>query len=226
MNWFLDVVFPKKCVGCGRVGKYICEKCDVGLWEKDQICPVCARNSRYGLRHSYCHKAWSLDGLIAFWAYDGVAKKLIKKAKYKFFYDYLSELIQESGQLVLRPEFKELAWFLNEKPTVVPVPLHPKRLKMRGFNQAELIGNALAKIYNLSCKNLLSRIKDTHQQVGRIRIDRLQNMQDAFQVNFQQVPQNVLLIDDVWTTGATLSECCATLKKSGVKKVWGLVLAR
>jgi hypothetical protein len=59
----------------------VCEKCEVGLWEKDQICPVCARSSRYGLRHNYCRKAWSLDGLIAFWAYDGVAKKLIKSSE-------------------------------------------------------------------------------------------------------------------------------------------------
>lgn len=227
VNWLLDALFPKKCVGCGKLGSgYICDKCQVGLWEETQICPVCARGSRYGLPHSYCHKSWDLDGLTAFWAYDGIAQKLIKKAKYRFFYDYLGELVVESGYLTLRSEFTQLVKFIAYKPVITAVPLHPKRQQWRGFNQAEMIGQYLAKSWHLPYQNLLKRIKNTEHQVGRIRTDRLQNMQGAFAVKKLSLPKNILLVDDVWTTGATLSECATTLKKAGAKTVWGVVLCR
>src|SRR3989304_8658819 len=101
-----DVVFPKKCVGCGKMGGYVCEKCDVGLWEEEQICPTCGRASRYGLRHQYCKEAWSMEGLTCFWAYEGIAQKLIKQAKYKFYYDYLGELLEDiSVRVSVRSEF-------------------------------------------------------------------------------------------------------------------------
>lgn len=226
MGW-LDLIFPKKCVGCGQFGRYVCAQCQVGLWEEDQICPVCARNSRYGQKHKYCHQPWSLDGLSCFWAYEAIAKKLITRAKYNYFFDYLHELIVESSELIERPEFKELAWFIGQNPTVTAVPLHPKRLRERGFNQAEIIAKFLAKIYELRFMNLLVRTKNTEHQVGKPRSERLQNLDGAFTVrSHYSLPTTVLLIDDVWTTGATMSECAKTLKQAGVKQVWGLVLAR
>lgn len=224
----LDLIFPKKCVGCGRMGKYVCIDCEIGLWEEEQICPLCTRNSRYGLKHKYCKKPWSLDGLTCFWAYEALAKKLITKAKYYYFYDYLKELTIESGQLTMRPEFKELWWFLDQKPIVTCVPLHPKRFKERGFNQAEIIARHLAKIYDLRFTNLLQRTRDTSQQVGKSREERLRNLEGAFSVLEASIlnRKSVLLVDDVWTTGTTLSECAKTLKQSGARSVWGLVLAR
>jgi competence protein ComFC len=221
----LDLFFPKKCVGCGMLGKYVCDECETGLWEEEQICPVCARNSRYGTKHKYCYKPWSLDGLTCFWAYEAIAKKLITRAKYGYFYDCLNELIVQSSWLIDRPEYKEFWWFLDKKPVVVPVPLHPKRQKMRGFNQAEIIGRHIALVYNLPFANLLIRIKDTGRQVGKTRDERLNNLQNAFAIH-GKITRPVLLVDDVWTTGTTMSECAKVLKNAGVKNVWGLVLAR
>jgi len=79
----------------------------VGLWEEEQICPVCTRNSRYGLPHKYCHKSYGLDGLTCLWSYEGIAKKIIKKAKYKYFYDLLGELINlpEGGEYFYLQKF-------------------------------------------------------------------------------------------------------------------------
>lgn len=231
MNWLtllFDILFPKKCVGCGKMGKYVCSECEVGLWEEEQICPTCQRASRYGLKHKYCHEPHSLDGLICLWAYDGVAQKIIKKAKYKHHFDFLSALLVHSSWFIARPEFNYFQKFLETKPVVVPVPLHPKRSRERGFNQAEMIAKSFALRHSLAYdSHSLQRVKDTGHQTGRGRDERLGAVKDAFQLKTKdQLPKEILLVDDVWTTGATMNECCKTLKKAGVKKVWGLVLAR
>ncbi len=226
----LDLFFPKKCIGCGKFGGYICEECQVGLWEEDQICPACRRASRYGLKHKYCHQPYSLDGVSCFWAYEALARKLIIKAKFNYYFDYLSELIVNSSELLIRPEYAELAWFISQNPVIVPVPLHPTRLRERGFNQAEVIARHLEKLFNLSFANLLIRTKNTEHQVGKNREYRMKNIEGAFKfsiLNYQlSIPKAVLLVDDVWTTGSTMTECAKTLKQAGVKKVWGLVLTR
>lgn len=225
MSW-LDLIFPKKCVNCGKWGKYVCASCEVGLWEEEQICPVCGRASRYGVKHKYCHQPYSLDGLTCLWAYEGVARKIISKAKYRFYYDMLSELLPDAalGSACLpRVRFQSG----TPAPVIVPVPLHPKREKWRGFNQAEMIGRRLAETENLELRNLLVRVKDMGQQVGKGREARLANIRGAFKLKaISHLPKAILLVDDVWTSGATMAECCRVLKQAGVKYVWGFVLAR
>lgn len=228
----LDLLFPKKCVNCGANGKYVCNKCEVGLWEEEQICPVCCRNSRYGLRHEYCKKPWCMEGLTCLWAYEGIARKIIKISKYKYYFDILRELTGLSvHQLHSHAEFEFFRRFLEEMPVVVPVPLWPKRERERGFNQAEVIAKIVGRQWALGTRKLLLRIKDTGRQVGRTREERLRAMENAFRIDSRFMIhdlriKNALLIDDVWTTGATMNECAKVLKKAGVNKVWGLVLAR
>ena len=220
----MDLLFPKKCVGCGKWGGYVCRDCEVGIWEEEQICPVCRWASRYGLRHKYCQKPWTMEGLTCLWAYEGIAKKLIKQAKYRYYYDYLSELIEGIG---VRDEWFYLYKFLESGPIVVQIPLYSKRQRERGFNQAEKIAMLVARSWMLEVKNLLIRVRDTGRQVERSREERLKAMSDAFKINSNfQIPNSVLLIDDVWTTGATMSEAAKVLKQSGVRTVWGWVLAR
>ena len=225
---FLDILFPNRCVGCGEWGRDVCGKCEVGLWEEEQICPVCTRGSRYGLRHRYCGRPWSMEGLTALWAYEGVARKFIAQAKYKYYFDFLRELVGLSMvQLHSRVELSYFWEYLESGPTVVPVPLFWRREKERGFNQAKIIGLGLSQVWGLEMQDLLVRTRDTGRQVGRTREARLLNMANAIAINSKyQVPKNVLVVDDVWTTGATMNECAKVLRQSGVKKVWGLVLAR
>ncbi len=214
----------------------------MGLWEEEQICPICTRNSRYGLPHKYCHKSYGLDGLTCLWSYDGVAKKIIKKAKYKYFYDMLSELLVHGSWFIDRPELSYFLKFLENNPTspeaslgarpvVVSVPLHERRYRERGFNQAEIVAKSFAARHNLSYDgHLLLRTRDTGHQAGRERGERLKAVEGAFSLALGTeplaLPKAVLLVDDVWTTGATMSECCKILKTNGAKQVWGLVLAR
>ncbi|TSC87958.1 MAG: comF family protein [Microgenomates group bacterium Gr01-1014_16] len=231
----LDWIFPKKCVGCGKYGSYVCSDCEVGLWEEEQICPTCGRNSRNGLRHKYCKG--DLEGLTCLWTYEGITRKLITKTKYNFYFDYLREFSIFNFQFSNNSQFFNFQKFLKTKPVVVPVPLHPKRLRERGFNQAEIIAKSFAARHSLACNShLLSRIKETKPQVGRTREERLSAMSGAFTTSplplslFKEreirTPSAVILVDDVWTTGATMRECARVLKKAGVKQVWGFVLAR
>jgi len=197
----------------------------VGLWEEEQICPVCRRASRYGLKHKYCHATYGLDGLICLWAYDGVARTIIKKAKYKYFFDQLKFLIDLID--LNNSQYSNFQKFLKTKLVVVPVPLHEKRYRERGFNQAEVIGRLVASRWSLAGTNLLRRTKETGHQASRTREERLIAVKKAFQLKTNsQLPKAILLVDDVWTTGATMSECCKILKQNGAQQVWGLVLAR
>ena len=116
-------------------------------------------------------------------------------------------------------------------PVLVPVPLHKNKRRSRGFNQAELIARAAAKRLpgkpELVCDALLRR-RDTISQVGLSREERIENMRDAFRVK-NAVPikgRSVILIDDVMTTGTTLSECAHVLKQAGAEKVWAATVAR
>jgi competence protein ComFC len=224
----LDLLFPKKCVGCGKEGGYVCEECEVGMWEEEQICPACARPSRYGLRHTYC-KDKTMEGLVCMWAYEGIARKLITKAKYNYYFDYLKDDTLQNWQVAHRPELTYFYRFLELKPVIVSVPLYAKREKERGFNQAEIISLSLSKSLSLPMEKLLVRRRDTGRQVGRTREQRLKVMEGVFAVNHKsQITnyKNILIVDDVWTTGATMRECARVLKKAGVRQVWGLVLAR
>jgi ComF family protein len=105
--------------------------------------------------------------------------------------------------------------------TVVPVPLHPKRLAKRGFNQAEVLAERMGLFVQL----ILKRVKNTISQTGLSRFAREQNVEGAF-VCTQSVGGEILLVDDVATTGATMNECARVLKRAGATKVYGLVVAR
>ncbi len=193
------------------MGEYVCEACSVGMWEEEQ-----------------------LPGLTCLWAYEGLARKLISKAKYDGRYDYLKFLIFNFSFDRLRipsgveGQYHNFQKFLEQKPTVVPVPLHKNRLRERGFNQSLVIAKTISDIWHLELSDCLIRVKDTGHQVGRTRTERLKALENSMKiVNCKlEIPQAVLLVDDVWTTGATMNECAKTLKTAGVKNVWKFVLAK
>jgi len=117
---------------------------------------------------------------------------------------------------------------ITKDTLLVPIPLHPMRARKRGYNQSLLLANGLAKRFDLTVADCLSRVKNTVPQVGLSQKERQENIKDAFAlksgVNMQDVAQ-VFLIDDVVTSGATLKEAAKLLKKVGVGKVWGVTLA-
>ncbi len=189
---------------------------------------MCNRFAVGGLTHPGCRKPWGLDGLTAIFSYQGLIKKAIKKLKYKFVTDLTEDLLE--GFLSFcgeNPAFVEFC--RQDNLALIPIPLHPFRLRWRGFNQSELLGEMIAK--NLGIKffpNLLLRVKESSPQAELAKKERIKNIRGVFKINSKFLLLNscFLLFDDIWTTGATLREAGKVLKRNGAKKVWGLTLAR
>lgn len=222
----IDILFPKRCVGCGKLGAYFCDRCTKGIhFTSRQICPVCERQAIDGMTHFSCKTRYSLDGLTSFFHYEGVIRQAVKLLKYRFVSDLAKEFISLIPFSYLQPVTHNL-----QPTTLIPIPLHPSRLRFRGFNQAEVLGHLFAAKLDVPIKtDLLARNKKTTPQVEvKDRKKRLKNMQNVFSVSpnilLSSYP-NIILFDDVFTTGATLRSAANVLKRAGVKKVWGIVMA-
>lgn len=221
----LDFLFPRRCVSCGRLGKYICPKCSsiIQIIES-QVCPVCERPAIKGATHPGCKTRYSLDGLTSIWVYEGPIKKAIKELKYQFVTDLAKELIS------LTPSRWPNRLLEGECYVLTSVPLHWWRQCWRGFNQAEILGKMMAEKLGIKfVPELLVREKSTRPQVELRGKQRRENIADAFSVSPNILVSSypsILLFDDVWTTGATLRTCGNILKRAGAKMVWGLTLAR
>lgn len=207
VDWF-DFIFPKRCIECNKWGVYVCEKCGVGLWEVEQICPECGEVSKSGNTHIRCVKSGGMDGLICLWAYEGVAEKIIREAKYRNYYDRLKALLSLSDERWGNSdELYSFREFLESKPVVMPTSLDVNKKKENGFNQSDLIAQFVAERYRLRFEKRRSRNR------GETEIKRV-------------TAENILLVDEVWTNNMTMKEEAITLKQNGAKLVWGLVLAR
>lgn len=224
---FLDFLFPKKCLGCGRGGQYFCHQCLAkALLINQPICPVCRRPSPFGQTYPPCQTRYTIDGLTSVFAYQGLIRKGIKDLKFRFRFDLSEELIT----LLLNHNAVKSLQFLDLKKTiVVPIPLHPWREDWRGFNQAAVLAKILAEKLKLPFyEDLLTRTRYTESQTGLEKEERQKNVEEAFQVNqaYKLANGHVVLMDDVWTTGATMRTCANLLKRVGFEKVWGLTVAR
>jgi len=233
-NGILEVAFPVVCVSCGTEGKYICEKCEVFLGEASFICPICLRASFAGERHLACQHRHGLNGLASIWEYEGAVQRLLHCIKYDGVVHAIEEIIERAcGSMALdQKRFCTFLSFLFSPDTLVTyVPMHSRKEKRRGFNQTELLANALAKQTKSAVACLLEKTKETKPQVDLDKEERLYNMKGSFAISSGtlSVPittLSVVLVDDVWTTGATMKECCKILKKAGIQEVWGFTLAR
>lgn len=223
MNGIIDLFFPKRCVACRKFGTYLCRNCQKGvLAVESPICPVCQRRAIGGKTHPKCLKRYSLDGLAAGCYYRGPVRDLIRKLKYKRIYDLQDLVIEIMTANLWRYD-------LPEKLILVPVPLHPRRRRDRGFNQAELFAKRLNKRFKVMWGNVLIRQRYTKPQVTLGKGQRVANVKDAFAVSpfikAKVTGRSFLLVDDVFTTGSTMAECAKILKKAGAAEVWGMTAA-
>lgn len=223
---FLELLFPKRCVSCGGLGSYICADCFVKIKTiETPICPVCTKPAVRGLTHPVCRGRYTLDGLVCLFCYTGPIRAAVKELKFGPLFDLVPDLLA-----LLREEIEEselLYRFLVEKrPLVVPVPLHWFKERKRGFNQSFLLAQEIARRWRLTfAPGILKRTKWTAPQSKLSRKQREANVREAFRAE-GKLSQAVLLVDDVFTTGATLRACGSVLKRAGARKVWGLTLVR
>ena len=218
----LDLLFPRWCINCGREGDYICRDCSKLLSViTPPICPKCGRPEFNGILCSDCtDKQADIDGIRSPFIFTGVIRQAIHKLKYQN----------------IRALAESLAFFLNEyivnnpipAEVLVPVPLHPKRLRERGYNQSGLLAMELSKLSGLPViDDCLLRRRHTPPQARSASIsERRKNITDAFTCLGNSLQnKRVLLIDDVATSGTTLNTCASMIKSTGCLSVWGLTVA-
>jgi len=218
----LDLLFPQWCIGCGKVGSYICGSCQKLLL--DIIPPICPRCGRPESRGVLCHSCdnWQaeIDGIRSPFIFDGLIRKAIHELKY------------ENLRALAVPLAKLLYDYIVRNPlpgeVLVPVPLHQKRWRERGYNQSSLLAKELGKLSGLPVvADCLIRQSYTSTQAKSASVsERRKNVANAFTcLDGRLHSKRILLIDDVSTSGATLDACAGVLKSVGATSVWGLVLA-
>ena len=219
----LDLIFPPRCVVCRRPGAWFCPGCLSQVeWIVPPLCPHCGEPLRGGpLCPRRGHHLALLDGLRSAAWYDGGLRVAIHQYKYRG----LRALAEPLGDLLLQ------AWRRDPPPVdlLMPVPLHARRSRERGFNQAALLAHYLSRGAGLSLDtSSLRRIRYTSSQVDLSAGQRLANVQGAFAYcgGPSLEGRRVCLIDDICTTGATLQACAAALREAGAGTVWAFTLAR
>lgn len=215
----VDFIFPKICVGCGREGKYICDACQRKLMVPVQICPMCCKPSLDGWTHPKCIRTEGIERLITGLSYPGLVQKCLKKVKYKSAWEIIAFLHGLCN------------FHAVESGVITSVPMWRQKERSRGFNQAEILSQLIADDCGMANIAILERTRETKPMFGLKKKERRKNIEGAFEIKsksqlLQYSNQRVILVDDVWTTGATIRECARILKQAGVKEIWGLTLAK
>lgn len=224
-NHLLDLLFPKKCIGCGQNGTWLCAECfNQIVLVQAPGCPQCGRLTPKGQYCRGCRPRFVLTGIYVAAHY---REGPLKEAIHSFKYNRIKGLVHPLSELLI---MRLSAGFPTGDLVLTCVPLHYARLAERGFNQAELLARELAKYFGLDFyPQMLTRKKKTKPQVEFSGDERRKNILEAFETGREADKaknQTVLIVDDIATTGATLNECAKVLRRAGARQVWGVVIAR
>jgi len=222
--FILDLLFPKFCLGCGYIGVYLCPLCLKKLEPvKQDVCLYCKKPSLFGLTHANCGNKLNVDGMITIYRYNPILKIIIKNIKYR-----LAVQVWNDFYKMIAPEVISKLDYYKKLPgdlVIQPIPLSKNRFNERGFNQANFIGAFFQKFLHFPIVNLLTKNKDVPAQAQiKNKKERYLNTKGIFTV-IQSVNPNILLVDDIITSGSTVKEATKILKRSGAKKVYVLALA-
>jgi len=230
--FLIDFLFPKACLSCGRLGSYICLPCQRKLKSiEGKYCFYCGGESISNYTHPACRRIGGVDGLITFFQYGRVLGRIIKNIKYRGVKGGLNELISLVGAVNYSAMMKmvDKKASREEQIRVSFIPLSHQRQARRGFNQAELIANAVAKRLGIKQESLLVKTRTTLPQANTKSIDeRKKNLQGVFSVKKirRPFPSVVFLADDILTTGTTIREATRVLKRAGARFVFAVTLAK
>lgn len=233
---FLELIYPEKniCQICDTYDEsinnsYICKSCLSKLEKiEEPVCRICNRSLRHNPSLTICDECAkdprSFDKSKSLFAYTGTVKKIIHDYKYcnkAYYYKLFSYLLIEY--------MKENRYINFDYITAVP--LHKIKLRKRGFNQSQLLANKIGKYFNITYIDTLKRNNNTEKQSNLSRYARQKNLEKVFKVANNKVPTlingaDILIIDDIFTTGSTVNECSKILKQHGANRVFVLTLAR
>ena len=211
----LELFFPKSCLNCSCKGSYICQDCLALIDISNKVLYPANHLSRLYFAADY--ENFIIKNLIQKFKYKPFAKDLAKTFAFLII-TYLQNLENPVQFLEVKQDF-----------ILIPIPLFKKRLKWRGFNQAQEIARHLSEFLRIPFNvNILFRVKNTAPQLNLPQHKRKENVKNAFICQNPGIIKNkiVLLIDDVHTTGSTMNESAKTLKIAGAQHIWGIVIAK
>lgn len=224
----LDFLFPNhSCLVCrteiNLSGNFlICDSCASSLPVAEHTCKKCGQ--RVGMHDNICDRCkkaeWHFDKAASAFAYEGEVVTLVLRLKYNAEGDIAAAAAPFMVREIVNKEI--------EADIIIPVPLTVKRFKSRGYNQAELIAKEISVLLKLPVEtSALVRVKQTEKQQDMTAKKRAENLKDAFSITDKSLVKDkrVLLVDDVFTTGATVNECARMLKKAGAEKVYVITVA-
>lgn len=211
LEFVLNFLFPPACSVCGKLDKnWLCPKCEKRVERLEKSCVVQIENKKY-------------EKLLYLFQYESLVRKLILRYKFSnkaylnhFFANRIAQNEQNSR-------------LLKEYDMIIPVPMHKKKMQKRGYNQTELVANELEKSLGIPMrKDILSKVVNTTTQSKLGGKARQSNIQHAFFIKNDVEVENkkIILLDDIYTTGATSEECSRVLKEAGAKEILVLVLAK
>jgi competence protein ComFC len=227
-----SLFYPATCVVCsGDVERleYLCETCRSRAPRiTSPFCAKCSEPFSGAITQTFScanceHRTLHFDSAVAAYRSRGLVRKLVHEFKYGHQRHLRHPLAEWLGETMSDPRLRGRRFDL-----IVPVPLHPARERERGFNQATLLAELLARHVAVPLRAVLERIRYTTTQTAYDRAERMENLHEAFRLrkNMNVRELHVLLIDDVLTTGSTLSECARVLKEAGAISVHAATAAR
>lgn len=195
----LNFIFPITCLECGKISN-------------SSICMDCLKLIEYG-EIIKCENR-EINYLISLFKYEKIRSKILRFKFYNspYMYNYFADLILNNDKIVS---------LIKKFDIIIPIPMYKKKMQERGYNQTELIANKIGKELNIKVRtNILVKTKNTKTQSLLKYKDRINNLKDSFEVrNVKSLEnKNVLLIDDIYTTGSTIIECCRSLKRNVILK--------
>jgi ComF family protein len=211
----IDLLLPPACAGCGRFGYLVCESCRAGFRR------ATSPRDRFAAADPGMLVGDALELAIAAFEHEGSLRRALQRLKYGG-----SARIALPLATAAAPALEALTEVCGALP-LVPVPVHAARERQRGYNQAALLAHALGAGAGLPVLDLLERGRSTVRQHGLGKAARLHNLRGAFMMRSGvRAPPDVILVDDILTTSATLEACAQVLRAAGAASVYGFAIAR
>ena len=227
MNLLIELLFPRRCPICDKpvdkIGCYICKKCENALqYVEVPYCMKCGKGLKDETKE-YCMDCQNMEHFFhsgrALYEYEP-----IKESLYRFKYEGRKEYAEFYGKEMAKQFGEQLKeWKVD---AIVPVPMHIEKVKKRGYNQAFLIAKVLGKELNIPVRDeIVTRVRATSPQKQLNGKERQNNLKNAFKIGKNDVKLNtVVVVDDIYTTGATMDAVTECLKRAGVGKVYCISL--
>lgn len=221
-NKSVEFIYPRRCISCESIfefseEEFICFKCSEKFKNlKSKRCQKCGRVINRDGKCRICNEKGNIyfDKGFSVFIYKGEIRESVKRFKYSGLYRYgdvYGKIMRDFAKNNIEMKYDY----------ITGVPLHISKFISRGYNQSDILARFLGKAFGIESKSLLKRVKNTKPQNNMDRLNRRKNIKNAFKMkkNAEVKGKDILIVDDIFTTGATINECAKVLKRAGARKV-------